>query len=270
MEAATAVALTVLGSGSSGNAALLSAGDTHLLIDAGLSRRRLRQRLEEAGVEIDGLSGIVLTHEHTDHSAHAGKVAGEYGCPIYLSYGTSEKLEQGNTEENRICFRPGEAFEVGDIKIHPFLVPHDAKEPVGFRFEAEGVRLAYVMDLGELTTLVKERLRKCDCIMIEANYDIEWMRTRKAYPEEILQRIRSNTGHLSNDDIRQFIENDFDGTARHLVLAHLSENNNTPELAQIAVDEGLRKRLKRFPMSVKEGLQVHVCPRTACLPTLRF
>jgi len=169
-EAATAVELTVLGSGSSGNATLLSVGNTRLLIDAGLSRRRLRQRMEEAGLKDNGLSAVVLTHEHADHAAHAGKVAGEYGCPIYLSQGTSDVLERHKAEEPRECFRPGEGFEIGGIKVHPFLVPHDAKEPVGFRFEAEGIRISYVVDLGTLTTLVKEHLRDCDCILISRVY----------------------------------------------------------------------------------------------------
>lgn len=269
MEAATAVALTVLGSGSSGNAALLSAGDTHLLIDAGLSRRKLRQRLEEAGVAINGLAGILLTHEHADHAAHAGKVSSEFGCPIYLSHGTSEMLEREEKLERRECFRPGAAFEIGGVKVTPFSVPHDAREPVGFRFEAEGVRITYVLDLGILTTLVKEYLRECDGILVEANHDLELLR-RGPYPWHIKQRVMGRTGHLSNEALKEFIESDFDGAARHLVLAHLSENNNSPELAQIAIDEGLKARRKRFPMSVKDELQVHVCPRTAHLPTLRF
>lgn len=269
VEAATAVALTVLGSGSSGNAALLSAGDTHLLIDAGLSRRRLRQRIAEAGLEFEGLSAIVLTHEHADHAAHAGKVSSEFGCPIYLSHGTSEKLEQGKVEERRICFQPGVAFEVGDIKIHPFLVSHDAKEPVGFRFESEGVKIAYAVDLGKLTTLVKYHLQNCDCILIEANYDVERLR-QGPYPWEIKQRINQDNGHLSNDDIQLFIENDFDGAARYLVLAHLSETNNLPELVRKAIDEALEKCRKRLQLPVTEKIQVHVCPRTAHLPTLRF
>ena len=161
-------------------------------------------------------------------------------------------------------------FQIGDIEVAPFLVSHDAREPVGFRFKAEGVRIAYALDLGILDVVVKDYLRACDCILIEANYDIEWMRKEKAYPEEILQRIRGNKGHLSNDQIRQFVEEDFDGTARHLVLAHLSENNNLPELARMAVEQGLEKRRARFPLSVNEKLQIHVYPRNQPLATLRF
>ena len=225
--------------------------------------------MEEAGLKDNGLSAVVLTHEHADHAAHAGKVAGEYGCPIYLSHGTSEVLERHKAEEPRECFRPGEGFEIGGINVSPFLVPHDAREPVGFKFEAGGVKIAYVLDLGSLTTLVKEYLRECDCILIEANYDVELLR-QGPYPWEIKQRIWGGRGHLSNDVLRKFIEDDFDGAARHLVLAHLSENNNSPELVRMAIEQGLEKRRERFPLSVHDDFQVLVCPRNEHLPTLRF
>ncbi len=140
---------------------------------------------------------------------------------------------------------------------------------MGFRFEAEGIRISYVVDLGTLTTLVKEHLRDCDCILIEANYELEVLKNGP-YPWEIKQRIWLGKGHLSNQDICKFVEEDFDGAARHLVLAHLSENNNSPELVRMAIEQSLEKRRERFPLSVHDDFEVHVCPRNEHLPTLRF
>ena len=265
----TAVQLTVLGSGSAGNAALLSAGDTRVLIDAGLSRRRLRQRMTEAGLPGGGLSAILLTHEHADHAGHAAKVSAEFGCPVYLSNGTWQKLSETEAIPRRECFSAGARFQIGGIAVNAFLVSHDAEEPVGFRFEAEGVRFAYVVDLGCLTKLVKQYLRGCDCILIEANHDLERLR-RGPYPWDLQQRIKGSKGHLSNDDIGNFLENDFDGSATHLVLAHLSETNNLPELARMAVDEAFARRGNSAGNGSAPAVEVHVTSRTAHLPTLHF
>ena len=268
-EAATAVELTVLGSGSAGNAALLGTPSTRILIDAGISRRKLRQRLEESGHECDSLSAILLTHEHSDHAGHAGKIAAQFGCPVYLSHGTWAALEENEWFERRECFRPGDRFRIGDVEVAPFQVPHDAKEPVGFRFEAAGVRLAYALDLGFLTTLVKESLRGCDGIVLEANYEDELLR-RGPYPWDIKQRIWGRNGHLSNEALKHFVENELDGAVRHLVLAHLSENNNSPELARMAAEEGLAKRRQNGRGNGAADPEIYVTERNAALPTLSF
>lgn len=272
-ETVTAVELTILASGSAGNAALLATSTTRILIDAGISRRKLRRRVEEAGLPNLGLSAVCLTHEHTDHSGHAAKISDEYGCPVYLSDGTAEAMEANGSPPlmRKECFDPGEAFSVGDITVTPFQVPHDAKDPVGFRFEANGVCLAFALDLGRLTTLIRERFRDCRCLVLEANYDVERLR-ESFYPWEIKQRIQGGTGHLSNDNIRDFLRADFDGAAKDIVLAHLSENNNLPELAEMAAREGLER------WGISNGgasdsaaeYRVHVAPRDAVLPTLRF
>ena len=267
-EAATPLELTILASGSAGNSALLSTSTTRILIDAGISRRKLRRRLEEAGLPNLGLSGVCLTHEHTDHSAHAGKIAEEYECPVYLSGGTAEAMEANGSPAltRKDCFEPGEGFTVGDINVAPFQVPHDAKDPVGFRFEADGVCLAFALDLGRLTTLIRERFRDCRCLVLEANYDVERLR-ESFYPWEIKQRIQGGTGHLSNDNIRDFFQTEFDGAAKDIVLAHLSENNNLPELAEMAAREGLQRWTDG---NSDAEYRVHVAPRDAVLPTLRF
>ncbi len=128
-----------MGSGSSGNAALLSTARTRLLIDAGLSKRTIRKRMAEAGLCPNGLDGIVLTHEHADHAAHAAALAQEFNAPVYLAEGTRQALREGQRLPRVEHFQPGQRFTVGDIEVAPFLVPHDASDPVAFRFQAEGV-----------------------------------------------------------------------------------------------------------------------------------
>ncbi|MFQ5663540.1 MAG: MBL fold metallo-hydrolase [Terriglobia bacterium] len=265
----TAVELTILGSGSSGNSALLATGRTRLLIDAGLSKRETLKRLQAAGLRPDGLSGIVLSHEHADHAAHIAALAVEFDVPVYLSQGTRAALPELAGLSKREYFRPGQRFSVGDIEVVPFAVPHDAREPVAFRFEADGVRVALAVDLGFLTGLVKEQLRGCDCLVLEANHDREWLR-HGPYPWFIKQRVMSRLGHLSNEALAEFLEFDFDGIAHYFVLAHLSETNNSPEVARLAAKQALARRRGRFPLSLARAPELLVTSRRAPLGPLRF
>ena len=265
----TGVELTILGSGSSGNAALLSTARTRLLVDAGLSRRETLKRLAAAEQPATGLAAILLSHEHADHAAHVAALAEEFRVPVYLSQGTREALGDTLAETAVECFRPGERFQIGDIEVAPFSVPHDAREPVGFRFLADGVKLALAVDLGFLTTLAKEQMRGCDCLVLEANHDLEMLR-RGPYPWFIKQRVMSRLGHLSNDALAEFLESDFDGAAATLVLAHLSENNNSPEVARLAAEQALERRQGRFPLSLAARPELHVTSSRVPLGPLRF
>lgn len=269
-ERGTGVELTILGSGSSGNVALLSTAKTRLLIDAGLSRRETLKRLEAAGLRPDGLTAILLSHEHADHAAHAAALAEEFRAPVYLSEGTAEAVP-GLARVER--FRPGERFTIGDVEVIPFAVPHDAREPVAFRFETQGVKLALAVDLGYLTALVKEQLRGCDAVLLEANHDLEMLR-QGPYPWFIKQRVMSRLGHLSNDALAEFLEHDFDGAARTVVLAHLSENNNAPEVARLAAEQALERRRSCFPLSLADpeasGPEVLVTSQRQPLGPIRF
>ena len=265
----TAVELTILGSGSSGNAALLATARTRLLIDAGLSKRVLRKRMEEAGVRPNGLDAILLSHEHADHAAHAAALGEEFRVPVYVSAGTGEALNESQGIVQMKYFRPGERVILGDIEVLPFGIPHDARDPVAFRFEAHGVKLALAVDLGFLTTLVKEQLRGCDCLILEANHDLEMLR-RGPYPWFIKQRVMSRLGHLSNHALAEFLECDFDGVARTLVLAHLSENNNSVEVARLAAEQALERRRNRFPLSLASAPEVLVTDRRVPLGPIRL
>lgn len=268
-ESSTAVELTILGSGSSGNAAVVATERTRLLVDAGLSKRVTQQRLGAAGLSADGLAAIVVSHEHADHAAHAGVLADEFGVPVYLSEGTADGLENGRKLSRVEVFRPGRRFAIGDIEIAPFAVPHDAREPVGFRFETQGVKIALAVDLGFLTNLVKEQLRGCDCVLLEANHDVEMLR-QGPYPWFIKQRVMSRLGHLSNDALAEFLECDFDGAARYFVLAHLSQSNNSPEVARLSAEQALERRRRRFPLSLSDRPEILVTSRRAPLGPLRF
>jgi phosphoribosyl 1,2-cyclic phosphodiesterase len=138
-------------------------------------------------------------------------------------------------------FRPGVAFSIGDIAVSPFTIPHDAADPVGFVFSAEGVRLAVATDLGYMPPNVQAQLRRCDLIMLESNHDLEMLRDGP-YPWSVKQRVLSRVGHLSNDAAASFLEEIYDGTATYLILAHLSESNNLPELARIAAERALTSK----------------------------
>ncbi len=264
-----AVELTILGSGSSGNAVVLSTPRTRLLIEAGLSKRETLKRLEAAGLAADGLSAILVSHEHADHAAHLAALAEEFNVPVFLSEGTAEALPAAASLPTLERFRPGQRLLIGDIEVLPFSIPHDAREPVAFRFTAEGTRIAYAVDLGYLTGLAKEQLRGCDCLLLEANHDIEMLR-RGPYPWFIKQRVMSRLGHLSNDALAGFLEHDFDGAAGVFILGHLSENNNSPEVARLAAEQALERRRARFPLSLSCRPQLHVTSQRAPLGPLRF
>jgi phosphoribosyl 1,2-cyclic phosphodiesterase len=135
-------------------------------------------------------------------------------------------------------FRAGEAFSIGDIQVSPFTIPHDAADPVGFVFSAQGIRLALATDLGYMSPNVQAQLRRCDLIMLESNHDLEMLRDGP-YPWSVKQRVLSRVGHLSNDATASFLEQNYDGTATYLILAHLSESNNLPELARLAAERAL-------------------------------
>jgi phosphoribosyl 1,2-cyclic phosphodiesterase len=135
-------------------------------------------------------------------------------------------------------FRAGEAFSIGDIAINPFTISHDAADPVGFVFSAEGVRMALATDLGYMPPNVQVQLRRCDLIMLESNHDLEMLRDGP-YPWSVKQRVLSRVGHLSNDATSAYLEQSYDGSATYLILAHLSESNNLPELARMAAERAL-------------------------------
>lgn len=247
------VRVTPLGSGSSGNATLVSFGKTHLLVDAGLSARDLAARLTGAGVPPSALSAILLTHEHHDHARGLLRFAVRHRVPVFS---TPEALAALNLAPMHLAgwhpFEPGVAFSAFGIDVDPFSVPHDAANPVGFVLTAFGMRIGIVTDLGHATTLVTTRLRGCHVLLVEANHD-DGMLASGPYPWALKQRIGGRLGHLSNDEAGALVAAVADDDCQAVILAHLSESNNTAALARKAVANAMAQVGRtRYAMRVAE------------------
>lgn len=241
--------MTILASGSSGNATLIETSRTRLLLDVGLSPRELRRRLEGLGLPLEPLDGILVTHEHTDHIAGLAALTTSVAAPVYLTPGTQEAVCRAAVEASRPAptrveiVEAGQQISIGDIAVTLFSVPHDAADPVACSFLVEGIKVAVVTDLGCLPHHVRYHLRDTDCLVLESNHDVEMLKVGP-YPWMVKQRVMSRIGHLSNHAVGEFLADPegFDGRARYLVLAHLSENNNTPELALLSAEQALAMR----------------------------
>ncbi len=235
------LSFTLLGSGSSGNVTLVSSGDVHILVDVGLSARETARRLRECGLNPDDVTAIVLSHEHGDHCRGVVRLVKELEVPVFITE-AALKASRMVMEARKIrLIHSSEGFEVNGIQFTPFSVSHDAADPLAFSIEKNGSKIAIVLDLGEISNLVVERLKGCDAIILESNHDINMLKV-SPYPWPLIQRIKSNHGHLSNDKVAKYLGHDFDGKARHVLLAHLSEVNNRPDFALLTAQEALESR----------------------------
>jgi phosphoribosyl 1,2-cyclic phosphodiesterase len=316
--------MTVLASGSKGNATVIAAGSTRILVDAGLSCRELLRRMTQAGEDPEALDAILITHEHVDHVAGLSVLARRLKIPVFftepthrawvrmltprttMSYAKWLELmqrekdgqaeasvrapmhtftesgvatmdverrteESQQQEEKQIpCgddnqknngdqknngrdpaflpaveyFRAGHGFSIGEIDINPFTIPHDAADPCGFVFYArsESIRMAIATDLGYIPPNVKMALKQVDVLLLESNHDLEMLKDGP-YPWSVKQRVLSRVGHLSNTAAAEFLLRDYDGGAHTIVLGHLSEQNNLPELARLAAEEAIGGRM---------------------------
>ena len=246
--------ISILASGSSGNSALLESGRTTLLVDAGFGRKEIVRRFEALGrARPEHVDAILVTHEHTDHCNGLAQLARDWDCPAYLTQPTHREIKKmfadtpTKTPGRVEYIRPGLKFEIGDIEITPFSIPHDAADPVGFAFRSAGVKIAIVTDLGYMPELVKQHLRDADFLILESNHDLDMLKVGP-YPWYIKQRVMSRTGHLSNSIVSDFLADSevFDAQPQHLVLAHISEQNNTPDLARLSAEEALSRRPGEF------------------------
>jgi phosphoribosyl 1,2-cyclic phosphodiesterase len=288
--------MTVLASGSKGNATIVASRSTRLLVDAGLSCRELLRRMALVEEDPAALDAILITHEHTDHVSGLSVLARKLGIPVYFTEPTHrawvrqmtprtsmtyaqwiERVQhekqaradldiaaaEGGTdpdpevEDSSVAatrrdptflpvveyFQPGTKFSVGDLTVSPFTTPHDAADPCGFVFHcaAESVRMAIATDLGYLPPNVKSALRGIDVLLLESNHDLDMLKDGP-YPWAVKQRVLSRVGHLSNDATAQFLAGDYDGAAATIVLGHLSEANNAPELALLSAEQALHDR----------------------------
>jgi phosphoribosyl 1,2-cyclic phosphodiesterase len=339
--------MTVLASGSKGNATVIAAGNTRLLVDAGMSCRELLKRMAAAGEDAESLNAILITHEHVDHVAGLAVLARRLGVPVFFTEPTHrawvrsltpkttmtyakwlELREQEkamelvaahapahvlagvSAEAEASCkpasqsrdpstgsgqamghpeladvedevetpkvkadpaylpvveyFKAGQSFSIGEIDISPFTIPHDAADPCGFVFHArhESLRMAVATDLGYIPPNVKMALKNVDVLLLESNHDLEMLKDGP-YPWSVKQRVLSRVGHLSNTATAEFLMRDYDGGAHTIVLGHLSEQNNLPELAMLAAEQAIGGRMSllgnRIVLAAQDAPLAPIC-----------
>ena len=212
-----------------------------MLIDAGLSLRELTRRLAIAGERPDQLTAVVVTHEHSDHIGGLPVLARKHGVPVYISRLTAPQIDWGEVTPAIECFQAGTRLSIGDIEIDSFSIPHDAVDPVGFCFRTQGIKIALVTDLGYVPGSIHFHVSGAQLLVMEANHDLEMLRVGP-YPWSVKQRVMSRMGHLSNLSTSEFLRHSFDGATTHLVLGHLSEHNNHPEIVRATAAAVLEER----------------------------
>lgn len=219
-------------SGSSGNATLVQSGSSSVLVDCGMSGKRLAESLAEIDMHIDDIDALLLTHEHIDHIRGAGVIARKYKLPVYATEGTLAAMDVGEIP-NKTVISPDADFEIGDIGVVPFSIPHDAAQPVGYSFFSDGQKHTVATDIGHMNDYLLEHLRGSSSILLESNHDVDMLRMG-SYPFPLKQRILSGTGHLSNDDAARTLCTLVQDGTEHIMLGHLSNENNTPQVAYMS------------------------------------
>lgn len=241
-------------SGSSGNAVFISSGNTKVLVDAGMSKKRIENALNSIGEEPSSLSAILVSHEHRDHILGVGIMSRKYNLPIYANRGTWESMESiiGKVEEeNKRCFENESMFDLGDLIIKPFQIPHDASEPIGYRIHFKDKKITIATDIGHINKKLLKCIENSDILLLEANHDIEMLKVG-SYPYNLKRRILSDIGHLSNEvaaDVVSYLANK---GAKNIILGHLSKENNFPELAYETV------ACKLYEDGIKAGRDINL------------
>ena len=252
------VKLTILGSGSAGNCAYLETAEARILVDAGFSPRQIRLRLASIGRTPENLSAILITHEHADHIAGLLGLADKFHIPVFCNRGTQDgsiwafknkwskkpnlALETADTFKSKIdwrLFETGASFEIGDVGIETFSIPHDAQDPVGYIFRTAAGNIGFATDLGHVTKLVLERIRAANVLVLESNHDVKMLQECPRRSWALKQRILGRHGHLSNATAAETAAQIMSAGLKHLYLAHLSRECNKPELAQHVMAEQL-------------------------------
>lgn len=236
------LAFASLGSGSEGNALVISAADgmtrTHVMLDCGFTLRETEARLARIGLVPGDINAIVVTHEHKDHVGGVCRFARRHHTPVIMTRGTHAAVVKDTADVVVTFCRDGEPFDVGCLTLHPFTVPHDAREPVQFVMTCAGQRLGVLTDVGHPTPYLIEKLAACDGLVLECNHDVQMLRN-SAYPPSVRQRIGGTYGHLSNDESTRILSA-MDKTRLKMVIgAHLSKQNNLATLAHDAIVAGL-------------------------------
>lgn len=243
-----------LASGSSGNCQYIASEDSRILLDVGLSGKRVIQCLESIGEEATKINGILVTHEHSDHIKGVGILSRRFNIPIYANNNTWEQMQHKVgviDQENRRTFHTGEEFHMGDIRVRPYHISHDAAEPVAFSFFHGETKVSVATDLGFVDDRIKKEIKDADLLVLESNHDVEMLKMG-GYPWYLKKRILGDRGHISNDTagrvIAEIIEEK--SSVQQVLLAHLSKENNFPELAFETVKAVLEAR------KIKVGLDI--------------
>ena len=226
------VGITVLGSGSNGNAIVLHRQGEAILVDAGFSARELRRRLREAGIDETALRAVIVSHEHIDHIKGLRVCARQLGLPIYSNRGTAAAVRDREKDIGRLnIFTAGTPFDIGGFSVEPFSIPHDASDPMGFVIRVDGAKVGLATDLGHVSHLVSYQLRECDALIVESNHDMGMLQHSRR-PWSLKQRIMGRHGHLSNRKSMELVRDVLHERTRHLILAHASRECNRYELVE--------------------------------------
>ena len=225
-----------LGSGSRGNALIVDVGDTRVLLDCGFSVKATVERLGRLGIAAESIDAVLLTHEHSDHLGSAARFAARFGLPVYLTYGTQQALSDCWPDCRLIDSH--QTFAIGSLEVQAFPVPHDAREPVQYVFSDGQHRLGVLTDCGTVTAHVLSMLDACNALVLECNHDTRLL-AESSYPAVLKRRISGNFGHLGNGQAAELLTRIETSRLQHIVAAHLSEQNNRPELAVTALATAL-------------------------------
>ncbi|HEX6593343.1 MAG TPA: MBL fold metallo-hydrolase [Bacillota bacterium] len=235
---------SVLASGSTGNAFYIESNETRLLVDAGLSGKQLDRLFNEISVDPTSLTGILVTHEHSDHIKGLGVIARKYNLPIYANDKTWKAMEGSIgklTVDQKFHFRMEEVKTFGDLDVQSFGVSHDAAEPMFYTFHKDNKKVALVTDLGYVSERIKKTIEDADAYIFEANHDVQMLRMGR-YPWNVKRRILGDSGHISNEDSGLALADVIGNQTKRIYLAHLSQDNNMKELARMSVQQILQER----------------------------
>lgn len=217
-------------SGSSGNCSFVETDNTKLLIDCGVSSKKVEEALNSVHVNISDINGILISHEHSDHIKGLATICKKYNLPIYANNSTFTNINQNIPDDNKIRFKSNEKFEIGDIKIYPFSIPHDAAEPCGFNLYNSNKKLTIATDIGHIDNKILHNLDESDFLLLESNYEPNMLKCSR-YPYLLKKRILGPNGHLSNEEAGLAITQLVRSGLKNIMLGHLSDQNNFPELA---------------------------------------
>lgn len=251
LQPESTLSICLLASGSRGNSIYISDGTTAVLIDAGLSGVEIERRLKSRGLSPENLDALIVSHEHSDHVNGVGILSRKYGLPVYMNADTQKAAVRLGKVKHIHPFTCSTAFSINAMRFHPFSISHDAADPAGFTVRHGEKKIGIATDLGIVTGLVKEHLKGCALLILEANHDPD-MLAEGPYPWPLKQRIKSRVGHLANADTHDLLHELQHDDLRHVVLAHLSETNNTPEIAFRTVSAALTRCTPRLSVAIQE------------------